>query len=318
MVLAFAGIPAIGAAVVAWASVLASQGKLDIVVVLAVALAGAEVGGLAGYAIGARSQPDASCSWPGTTVSARPAERQAPASERPAGNHGDCLVDAADLARRFGLGGAARVSDGPVARSVHDRAAGEVDLARGDRAGPVGRGEGGDVGDLVVAGQVTGQQARGTERARGFGLAGARAVLPLVVFVVSGRAWREQPAHPHAVWPELGRELAAEPGERGPGDVGAAEPRDRFPSAGHDEDDAVAAAGHVPAYGGGDVEVRSNRFSDRPHELLRLHREQWRALDVVVGDGVETDVDAAAGSGIGVPRDRRSVEDVDLRDMCGT
>ena len=54
MVLAFAGIPAIGAAVVAWASVLASQGKLDIVVVLAVALAGAEVGGLAGYAIGAR------------------------------------------------------------------------------------------------------------------------------------------------------------------------------------------------------------------------------------------------------------------------
>src|SRR5215471_7153074 len=87
--------------------------KLDIVVLLAVALAGAEVGGLAGYAIGARSQPDASCSWPGTTVSARPAERhQAPASERPAGNHGDCLVDAADLARRFGLGGAARVSDG--------------------------------------------------------------------------------------------------------------------------------------------------------------------------------------------------------------
>src|SRR5215471_7013152 len=242
--------------------------KLDIVVLLAVALAGAEVGGLAGYAIGARSQPDASCSWPGTTVSARPAERhQAPASERPAGNHGDCLVDAADLARRFGLGGAARGSGGAVARSVHDRAAGEVDLARGDRAGPVGRGEGGDVGDLVVAGQVTGQQARGTGRARGFGLAGARAVLPLVVFVVSGRAWREQPAHPHAVWPELGRELAAEPGERGPGDVGAAEPRDRFPSAGHDEDDAAAAASHMPADRGGDVEVRGQGFRDWPQEL---------------------------------------------------
>src|SRR5215467_8869575 len=38
----------------AWASVLASQGKLNIVVVLAVALAGAEIGGLVGYAIGAR------------------------------------------------------------------------------------------------------------------------------------------------------------------------------------------------------------------------------------------------------------------------
>jgi membrane protein DedA with SNARE-associated domain len=54
MVLSFAGIPAIGAAVVGWASVLASQGKLNIVAVLAVALAEAEVGGLTGYAIGAR------------------------------------------------------------------------------------------------------------------------------------------------------------------------------------------------------------------------------------------------------------------------
>jgi membrane protein DedA with SNARE-associated domain len=54
MVLSFAGIPAIGAAVVGWASVLASQGKLNIVVVLVVALAGAEIGGLAGYSIGAR------------------------------------------------------------------------------------------------------------------------------------------------------------------------------------------------------------------------------------------------------------------------
>src|SRR5215471_16391513 len=119
------------------------------------------------------------------------------------------------------------------------------------------------------------------------------------------------------MWPELGRELAAESGERGPGDVGAAELRDRFPSAGHDEDDAAAAAGHMPAYGGGDVEVCGNCFSDRPQELLRLHREQRRALDVVVGDGVETDVDAAAGGGIGVPRDRRPVEDVDPRDVRG-
>jgi membrane protein DedA with SNARE-associated domain len=54
MVLSFAGIPAIGAAVVIWAAVLASQGQLNMVVVLVVAVAGAEIGGLAGYRIGAR------------------------------------------------------------------------------------------------------------------------------------------------------------------------------------------------------------------------------------------------------------------------
>lgn len=54
MAVSFAGIPAIGGAVVAWAAVLASQGKLNIVAVLIVAALGAEAGGLAGYAIGAR------------------------------------------------------------------------------------------------------------------------------------------------------------------------------------------------------------------------------------------------------------------------
>lgn len=54
MALSFAGIPAVGAAVVGWASVLASQGKLNIVVVLIVAALGAEAGGLAGYGIGNR------------------------------------------------------------------------------------------------------------------------------------------------------------------------------------------------------------------------------------------------------------------------
>lgn len=54
MALSFAGIPALGAAVVGWASVLASQGKLNIVVVLIVAALGAEAGGLAGYGIGNR------------------------------------------------------------------------------------------------------------------------------------------------------------------------------------------------------------------------------------------------------------------------
>jgi membrane-associated protein len=54
MALTFAGLPAIGAAVVGWAAVLASQGKLNIVIVLVVAALGAEVGGLAGYSIGVR------------------------------------------------------------------------------------------------------------------------------------------------------------------------------------------------------------------------------------------------------------------------
>jgi membrane protein DedA with SNARE-associated domain len=54
MALSFAGIPAIGGAVVGWAAVLASQGKLNIVAVLIVAALGAEAGGLTGYGIGAR------------------------------------------------------------------------------------------------------------------------------------------------------------------------------------------------------------------------------------------------------------------------
>ena len=54
MALTFAGIPAIGGAVVGWAAVLASQGKLNIFAVLIVAVLGAEAGGLAGYAIGER------------------------------------------------------------------------------------------------------------------------------------------------------------------------------------------------------------------------------------------------------------------------
>jgi membrane protein DedA with SNARE-associated domain len=52
MALSFAGIPAIGAAVVGWAAVVASQVKLNIVVVLIVAGLGAEASSLAGYSIG--------------------------------------------------------------------------------------------------------------------------------------------------------------------------------------------------------------------------------------------------------------------------
>ena len=54
MTLAFIGIPAVGPAVVGWAAVLASQGELNIVLVLIAAALGAEAGGLIGYGIGAR------------------------------------------------------------------------------------------------------------------------------------------------------------------------------------------------------------------------------------------------------------------------
>ena len=67
MALSFAGIPALGAAVVGWAAVLASQGKLNIAVVLVVATLGAEAGGLAGYHIG---------DWWGRNLMDRPGRRQ--------------------------------------------------------------------------------------------------------------------------------------------------------------------------------------------------------------------------------------------------
>jgi membrane protein DedA with SNARE-associated domain len=54
MALTFVGVPAVGAAVVGWAAVLASQGKLNIWWVLIVAALGAEVGGIGGYHIGER------------------------------------------------------------------------------------------------------------------------------------------------------------------------------------------------------------------------------------------------------------------------
>jgi membrane-associated protein len=50
----YMGVPVIGAAVIGVAGVLASQGRLNIVVALAVAAIGCEVGGLAGYGIGSR------------------------------------------------------------------------------------------------------------------------------------------------------------------------------------------------------------------------------------------------------------------------
>jgi membrane-associated protein len=50
----YMGVPVIGTAVISFAAVLASQGRLNIVAVLAVAAIGCEVGGLGGYAIGVR------------------------------------------------------------------------------------------------------------------------------------------------------------------------------------------------------------------------------------------------------------------------
>ena len=45
MTLAFIGIPAVGPAIIGWAAVQASQGYLNIVLVLIVAALGAEAGG---------------------------------------------------------------------------------------------------------------------------------------------------------------------------------------------------------------------------------------------------------------------------------
>lgn len=60
----------------------------------------------------------------------------------------------------------ARDSVDDCAAGVDDCAAGDVDLAGGDGLGPVGRGEGGGVCDLVVGGLVAGQQADGAWRGR--------------------------------------------------------------------------------------------------------------------------------------------------------
>jgi hypothetical protein len=116
---------------------------------------------------------------------------------------------------------------------------------------------------------------------------------------------------------EPGGELAAESGEPGPGDMGPAETGYRLPPSGHDEDDAMAAAGHVPADRGGDVEVRGDGFGHGAQEILELHVDEWCALDVVLGGGVEAGVDAAAGGGDsgGVLLDRRLVENVEACDV---
>jgi hypothetical protein len=96
-----------------------------------------------------------------------------------------------------------------------------------------------------------------------------------------------------------------------------AEARNRLSTSGHDEDDATALARHLPTYRGGDVEVPSNRVGHGAHEVLELHVEERCALDIVVGGGIEADVDAAAGRGhsTGVPLDRNPVLDINPRDV---
>jgi membrane protein DedA with SNARE-associated domain len=66
----WAGVPAIGGAVVAGASVLASQGRLAIGAVLVVSMLGTEAGGLAGYSIGRRWGRDI-MNRPGRTLAQR-------------------------------------------------------------------------------------------------------------------------------------------------------------------------------------------------------------------------------------------------------
>jgi len=52
--LGYLGIPFVGAAAIGFAAVLASQGKLNIAAVLALAAIGCEIGGLGGWKIGDR------------------------------------------------------------------------------------------------------------------------------------------------------------------------------------------------------------------------------------------------------------------------
>ena len=54
VLLGWAGIPGIGAAVLGAATAAASQGRLDITAVLIVAILAVEVGGLVGYSVGIR------------------------------------------------------------------------------------------------------------------------------------------------------------------------------------------------------------------------------------------------------------------------
>jgi len=54
VMLGWAGIPGIGATVLGAATVAASQGRLDLVTVLVVAIIAVEVGGMAGYSVGIR------------------------------------------------------------------------------------------------------------------------------------------------------------------------------------------------------------------------------------------------------------------------
>jgi membrane protein DedA with SNARE-associated domain len=67
VIASWAGVPAIGSAAVAAAAVSASQGDLNVAVVVVVAAVAGEVGGLAGYGIGRH--------W-GTRLLARPGKRQ--------------------------------------------------------------------------------------------------------------------------------------------------------------------------------------------------------------------------------------------------
>lgn len=62
---------------------------------------------------------------------------------------------------------------------------------------------------------------------------------------------------------------------------------------------------------------RRGRRPRMAQEVLELHVKQRRALTVVIGRGVEADIDAAAGSGNGgsMPFERRPVKDVELRDV---
>src|SRR6185312_17518987 len=57
----------------------------------------------------------------------------------------------------------------------------------------------------------------------------------------------------------------------------------------------AAALRHVARGHGGDVEVGGDDLADRASEVGEVHVEQGDALQVIVGSGVEGDIDAVGG-----------------------
>src|SRR5262245_18267189 len=195
--------------------------------------------------------------------------------------------------------------------SVRHRAAGDVDRGRGDRAGAVRGGEGGDVGDVLEGGGPL-EHRRGQQHVED--LVAALEILGQRL----GHAAGVQGDDPNAVGAQLGRELAAHGLDRVQGHLEAADvvvPDGVAPAVpAEHQDDPRALLDHVAARGPGGDERRADGGDDGPLVDGQGHLDQWRALDIAHRDQVERDVEAArvGDDSFGVRVDRILVEGVDL------